>query len=377
MPDRIRVAAIIGNLNREHGGAQQLLYNVFRRLSDEFEPTVYHLFGSGSFREAFQKAGVTVHHLEARSNLDPTAFGRLLDCLRADRPHVLQTNSPISGVWGRIAGRVTKVDRIVSVEQNVHHSYRTFPRLVNGLTLPLADAVVGVSRAVVDSLTAWERALLPASTRILSIPNGVDLDRFAPSRTDDETVPTNPPLVGTVGRLVEAKGFDRLLRAWPAVLETVPEARLEIVGDGPMHEQLEALAAELGVGGSVTLPGYRADPAPAYRRFDVAVFPSRWEGLPLAVMEAMATGVPVVTSDIPPMRQLAGEAGRAGLPVPGEDITQLARVIADLLRNPERRARLGAAGRERIRRHFSAERIATRYETLYRSLTGHGSDAAS
>lgn len=367
MPDRIRVAAIIGNLNKEHGGAQQLLYDVFRRLPDDFKPIVYHMFGPGTFREDFEASGVPVYHIEAASNYDVLAFARLVRRLRVDRPEILHTNSPISGFWGRIAARLAGVPRVVSVEHNVRRAFRPLPRLANGVTLPLADAVVGVSQPVVDSvLSGWEGRLLPGKTEVASIPNGVDTERFSPANSGDEAA-DGAPTVGTVGRLVRQKGFDRLLRAWPQVLDSVPESRLEIVGDGPIRGKLEVLAGKLGVDASVSFLGYQADSLPAYRRFDVGVFPSRWEGFGLTVAEAMAASVPVVASDIPPFQHLVGDTG---LLVTGDDPTAWAEAITGLLVDPERRGTLGEAGRERIARQFSLDRVGQGYETLYRSLAG-------
>lgn len=364
--DRRRcVAAIVGNLNKEHGGAQQLLYDVFSRLPDDLEPVVYYMFGPGTFRDDFERAGVRVRPLEARSNLDPRAFLRLVAALRRDRPDVLETNSPISGIWGRIAGTMAGVPCVVSVEHNRHDAYRVAPRLANGLTLPLADAVVGVSEAVTGSLFAWERTLLPGETELVTIPNGIDVEQFSPSARGE--VPGEGPTVGTVGQISRQKGYEHLVRAWPRVSEAVPEARLRIVGDGPLREPLEELAANLGVTGSVTFTGYVADPVPEYRRFDVAAFPSLWEGLPLTLLQAMATAVPVVTSDIRPNRTVIGDGG-VTIPVGDEDA--LARALVDLLEDPDRRSKMGASGRERVRRLYSTRRVVEDYVELFRRCPG-------
>ncbi len=360
----IRVAALIGNLNKEHGGAQQLLYDVFGRLSDDFEPWVYHLFGPGTFRDDFEAAGVRVRDLRARSNFDLAALGRLVRTLRNDRPDVLETNSPISGIWGRVAGKLAGVPCIVSVEHNRHDAYRTVPLVANGVTLPLADVVVGVSEAVTDSLYGWERSLLPAGTEFVTIPNGVDTEQFSPG---NGAAPGGAgPVVGTVGQISRQKGYEHLVRAWPLVLEAVPSARLRIVGDGPLREPLEELARELGMGDSVTFTGYRADPVPEYRRFDVAAFPSLWEGLPLTLLQAMATAVPVVTSDIRPNRTVIGDGG---VTIPVGDERALARALIGLLEEPERRSAMGAAGRERVRRLYSTRRVVEDYTELFRSCS--------
>lgn len=367
--EKMRIAALIGNLNKKHGGAQQQLYDVFRRLTGEFSPVVYVMFGPATFRDDFEEAGVRICELGASSNVDVHAFVRLVRDLRAEAPDLLQTNSPISGIWGRIAARLSGVPRVVSVEQNVHHGYRLLPRLANGLTLFFADDVVGVSEAVVDSLAGWERALLRPGTRIHTIHNSVDLGRFEEA-ADGPDSGTDATVVGSVGRLTEAKGYEYAVRAWPRVLgELRGQLRLRLVGDGPLRPKLEALVRELGIEETVSFAGYREDPVPELRRFDVGVFPSLWEGLPLAVAEAMAAGVPVVTSDIAPLRTLVGPAG---VTVPAGDPAALGRSLIELLRDSDRRERLAAAGRRRVRRRFSADRVAKEYGDLYRSRTPLG-----
>lgn len=359
----MRIAALIGNLNREHGGAQQLLYNVLSRLPDQYTPVVYHLFGPGTFREDFEDAGVEVRHLGASSHYDVLAFGRFVQWMRRDPPDLLHTNSPATGAWGRIVARLAGVPAVLSVEQNTHDAFGAWPRLVNGLTLPLADAVVTVSRTVHKSLARWERALLPADTKVRVIHNGVDVEHFTPASEDQRF--GGAPTVGTLGRLVEAKGYDRLLEAWPSVLEVRPQARLRIVGDGRRKKDLESLVEQLRVADSVTFTGYVADPLSEFHRFDLAVFPSRWEGLPLSLAQAMAAGVPVVASDIGPNRTLVGQAG---ILVPGTDRRRLAKSISDLLADADRRTHFATEGRRRIVRQFSAKRIAKSYEALYREL---------
>lgn len=366
MSSTVRVAALIGNLLKEEGGAQQLLFDVFSNLPDDIRPAVYHMFGEATFRDDFEAAGVPVHDLDAGSRYEVRAFRRLVARLRQDRPDVLQTNSTVSGVWGRLAARLAGVPRVVSLEHTTHADLPASSRLANGITLPIADAVVCVSDAVADSLPGWERLLLRARTAVQVIHNGVDLDHFT-ARTDVDDGDAGPRVVGTVGRLIPAKGYGDLLRAWLRVIRAVPSARLRVVGDGPLREELESRAADLGVADAVTFTGYRPDPRPEYRRFDVAVFPSHREGFGLTAAQAMATGVPVVVSDLPALREVVGEAG---VTVPRGDSGALGEAIADLLESPARRSELAEAGRARIESRFGLDRTVDRYAALYRDLAG-------
>ena len=166
------------------------------------------MFGEGTYAPQFETHGTAVIDLDASSNYDPAAFHRLVNNLRPASHDILQTNSPISGCWGRTAAKVSGVPNIVSVEHNVHVEYAQFTRVVNGLTLPLADAVVGVSEAVSDSYLGWEEQLLGDAARRVTIRNGVDIERIRETfgRADDvltEYTPFSPSdfIIGTMGRL--------------------------------------------------------------------------------------------------------------------------------------------------------------------------------
>jgi len=352
----IHIAAVIGNLDKDRGGAQQLLYDVFSRLdADTFDLTVYHLFGAGTYRDAFEEAGVRVSDIDAAGNFDAQAFARFVHQLRTDAPDVLHTNSPISGLWGRLAARLAGIEHVVSAEHNVHDGYPLPHRLANGLTLPLADRIVGVSRAVTDSVAWWERLKTPIET----IPNGIDVERFAGVAASGEH-PSDAPVVGTLGTHSRQKGFDVLLDA----LTCLDGVHATLIGDGPARDDLRAYA-ERHFADRVTFPGRVPSVEPHLAGFDVAAFPSRWEGFGLVAAEAMAAGTPVVASDIPAFREVVGDAG---ILVPPEDPVALAEGIAGLLNSPGHAADLADRGRERVREHFAIERVADHYAELYRAL---------
>lgn len=366
--DPIRVAAAIGKLDKERGGAQQLLYDVLSRLDgDEFERTVYVLFGDPTYREAFEDADVQVVALEADGNADARAFARFVRRLRSDAPDVLHTHSPISGVWGRPAARLAGVEHVASTEHSVHDGYPLKHRLANGLTLPLADAVIPNSRATEMSLRWWERPLLRAAgAGVETIPNGIDVAEIAGTEPATDGGWTDGPVIGTVGRFVDAKGLTTLVRALPSIRERHPDVECVLVGDGPRREAIERTARELGVTDAITITSLVEDPHPIAATFDVAVFPSRWEGFGLAAAECMVAGVPVVASDIPAFREVVGDAGEL---VSRERPGEFAAAIETLLADPDRRDDLAEAGRDRIHEEFSAERVAEQYAAQYRALT--------
>ncbi|MDQ4108492.1 MAG: glycosyltransferase, partial [Actinomycetota bacterium] len=187
------------------------------------------------------------------------------------------------------------------------------------------------------------RAALGPSAPVRLIPNGVDRDRFSPDGVEADRDPGAPLLV-CVGRLSHQKGQDVAIRALALLNDRV--ARLRLVGaesGGGERADLEALAESLGVFDRIEWRGGVDDTAPEYRAADVVVTPSRWDGLSLALLEAMASGAPIVASDVNGSESLRD----AGVIVPPDDPPALAHAIDELLRDPAARLRLGAAARAR------------------------------
>ena len=167
-----------------------------------------------------------------------------------------------------------------------------------------------------------------------------------------EGVEYEAPTVVTVGRLVEQKGLDVLLAAWAKVVEVLPDWRLALVGDGPMASELKALARGLKIEGNVDWIGHVSDPYPLLRCAKFFVMTSRFEGMPNALLEAMACGLPAVVSDSSPGPcELIGADESAGLIVPVEDADATAKAIIRLACDETLRRRLGLAARERARVH--------------------------
>lgn len=366
------IAFIIGNLNKEHGGAQQLLFDICRNLPEsEFDKTVYYMFGEGTYQEQFEEQGTTVIDLSASSNYDLTSFRSLVNHLRQSNHDILQTNSPISGIWGRTAGSLSGVPTIVSVEHSVHTGYPRLHRVSNGLSLPLSDAIVGVSDAVVESLFSWERQLLSEDTEIRTIRNGVDVNAIEQefAKTDQAlseiAISREDPIIGTVGRFTEAKGYKYLIRAFPEIKQNYPGAQLLLIGGGELMADLKAEARATGYREDIFFTGLLSNVFPYLPAFDVAVFSSLWEGFGLTPVESMVAKRPIVATDIPAFREVVGDAGLLVEPANEDEITT---AVASLLEDPLHRSQLGQKGYERAIEKFSIERTVQEYTDLYRDL---------
>jgi glycosyltransferase involved in cell wall biosynthesis len=180
-------------------------------------------------------------------------------------------------------------------------------------------------------------------------------------------LPPQTPLVVCVGRLCRQKGQDVLLRAWPDVTAAVPGARLALVGDGPARDALHQAAPP-----HVMFAGETADPAPWYAAADLVVLPSRWEGMALAPLEAMACGRPVVLSEVSGARESLPPGHAARCLVPPEDAPALARAVAALLAEPRLRDTLGRQAQEHVRATYDVRRTAAAVTRLYHQLLGPG-----
>jgi glycosyltransferase involved in cell wall biosynthesis len=211
------------------------------------------------------------------------------------------------------------------------------------------------------------------SSRIMIIPNGVP-----PIKVDSEVVNAcrrlvtpDPvlPLLVCIGRLVEEKGHIDLLHAMPSVLERLPQTRLALVGIGPLDGALKQVCIDLRIDASVDFLGMQESIHPWLAAAELFVMPSRSEGLPLALLEAMSLGCPIVATQVGGIPE-ALQGGACGLLVPPNDPNALAQAIIDLLLDPEKRRLLGTAAQQRFQVVYSLNEMCAAYERLFRSLAG-------
>jgi glycosyltransferase involved in cell wall biosynthesis len=208
------------------------------------------------------------------------------------------------------------------------------------------------------------------------VPNGVDARRFTPAELAERAIlrarlslSQDEPIALFVGRLERRKGLDIILAAWAELVRRADAPRLLIAGPGEVGPWLREAQAH-GVERWVTFLGGRADVADLYRAADLLVFPSRAEGCPNVVLEAMASALPVVATDAAGNREVVGEDGKTGWLVPAEDAGALAEAVATLLTSPALRREVGVAARERILERFDIDRVGTQYLSLYQELLG-------
>ena len=232
-----------------------------------------------------------------------------------------------------------------------------------------ADAVVAISKAVREELVeaGYEAG------KIVELPNGVPVPERAWNRREDWK--SEPRAVFT-GRLAEEKGLDTLLNAWAMVLEARPTARLRLVGEGPERAGLEGLADRLGIRQAVEMPGISRDVEGELRGSDLFVLPSREEGMSMALLEAMALGVPLVATSIPGNRKLVSDFKHGRL-AKVDDPKSLASAILDQWGDQDRAAHMGRAARSLVSEKYGISAVARRHLVLFEGLMGKPDGASA
>jgi glycosyltransferase involved in cell wall biosynthesis len=316
--------------------------------------------------------GIDAEQIPDPGALSVIAARRLARRVRSSGAEILHTHDYKTNMLGGLAAR--RVDRSMAWVATVHLHTTTSRRLrlyraLDLFLLRLADRVITVSRE-------QRRLLLRRGVdrrRIALIPNVIDAAAFA-ARAEDPLATRDrlglaaaAPVVTLVGRLTAQKGVDSFLDAAHFVRERQPEAAFLVVGNGPGRSRLETQADALGLDGAVHFLGYRDEVAPILAASDVVVVPSRAEGLPLVLLEALAVGRPVVASQVGGIPDLLHH-GETGLLVPPDDPLAVADNVLRLLADRGWAEGLGEAGRHQVLRVCAPERAARRLAAVYRTV---------
>ncbi len=353
-------------------GAEAVILNLSHALNAGMHHSIIGTFANAAnpnlqLHARAMAEGIQSHLIPCRGQVDRTAMVTIRDLAAQVDADIVHAHGYKADLYAYFAvhGRVPLVSTCHNwLDDDVKaRVYGVADRFV----LRRYGRVVAVSDAVRDRLL---KAGVP-NGRVWLVRNGINLRPYRDAVPALRTEPDDGPIVGVVARLSEEKGVDLFLRAVPLVLAEVPGVRFVVAGEGPERDKLTALIAELGIGGNVRMLGRRDDMPSVYASLDVLVLPSRLEGLPMAALEGMASGCALVAAAVGAMPTVVQD-GRTGLLVPVEDVPALAGAIVGLLRDPERRKRLGVAARRQVQEQFSAERMAEEYLRVYEEARGAG-----
>jgi glycosyltransferase involved in cell wall biosynthesis len=355
---RIQVGFLITDL--DVGGAERNLAMLAAGLDGRrFAVSVASLMGPGRLSRELGDAGVGVTDIHMTDWTDVGAIGRVVQWLRRIRPDILHTWLFHANILGGCAGAVACVPVVVWSVRVAEP--RRLHLVIGRLAQRLADCVLTNSQGLREYMIG--RGF--DARRLAVIPNAVDVRRFTSQRGEK---PGGTKTVLFIGRLARQKGVDVLLRAAHELSRRI-DVRFLVVGDGPERTKLVRLAKNLGRS-NVQFTGHSDRVPELLSQADVLVLPSRWEGMPNVVLEALAARCPVVGTDVTGTRDLIQD-GRNGLLVPPEDHRALASAIERVIREPSLGKSLAERGYETARGHSTRAMIEA-HETLYMELLARG-----
>lgn len=347
-------------------GAEAVILNMSRTLNEGLHRSMLGVFSNSAhpntqLQDAAAKEGIAAHPIACEGQVDRAVPGRIRALVQQTGADVVHAHGYKADVYAYFALRGSRTPLVSTCHTWYDNDLAVrIYGAVDRFVLRSYAGVVAVSEDV-------RRRLLKsgvAASRIRLIQNGIDLRPFALPHTQE---PDHPLRVGLVGRLAPEKGVDLFLQAAAGVLAELPSTQFSVVGDGPDRVKLEVLIESLGISGHAALLG-RCDTMPAYyASLDVLVSASRQEGLPIALLEGMASRLPLVATAVGAVSAIVRD-GRTGLMVPAEDIDALKNAMITLLRDSALRARYGEAAQQLVADEFSSQRMTQDYLQLYEDV---------
>jgi len=363
------------------GGMENILVTLINQTCQRYRHAVICLEGFSAFRERITDPDVPCVALHKKPGKDWGCYLRLWRTLKDLKPGLVQTYN-IGAIDAALIAWLAGVQRVVHAERgrdaaDPQGESRKYRYLRRGLS-PCIDRFVAVSRELEDWLIA--KVGIPQS-HVVHIANGIDTTQFIQATLEKENRPLlkafAPPgtlLIGTVGRLDPVKDQSGLISAFNHLCEMLPEERdrlrLVIIGEGKQRPELETQITHLGLGDQVRLLGNRSDIAHLLAEFDIFALSSVAEGMPGVLLEAMASGLPVTSTNVGGVSEVV-LSGVTGKLVPMGDPLALAEALSEYVLDSNLRVRHGAAGRERVETAFSLSDMVSAYTALYDGLLGN------
>lgn len=357
-------------------GAETFVLN-HARYADRarFEIVVCQLGGPEDLVSRFREADIETISLRERHRFAPEALARLAMLLRRRNFHIIQTHIGYAGVVGRLVGRAVQVPLIVSTEQAMRSQYSHWLRRANDVTLRLAHINVFITTAVMESFRQADAKFTIESSHVIS--NGIDVDSIArtakAARPDIRRSLGLAPgdfAFGNVARLVPDKGQDVLIRAFALLRRHYPRVSLWLVGAGEQEANLRRIAETENVAHAVHFLGQRLDVSSLLGAFDAYVHPARSEALGIAVLEAMAAGLPTIASAVGGIPDFV-RVDQTGWLVAPEDVASLLERMEAIVADPTTAHAIARQGSELMAREYDIRGSVRAYESLYASRDLH------
>ncbi|MCC7356887.1 glycosyltransferase [Candidatus Uhrbacteria bacterium] len=341
------------------GGAERVVFDIAQTLPDKgYEIQVISIIRGGEMVKTFLDAHVHVRILFRRGFAGILAMYALWRIMRIMNPQIVHTHLFGADIWGGIAARLAGIRKLVSTEHSINKDYTSKHIFIKRWAVPLFRQFVAVSTETEQYLHAVQGVPF---NKISVVKNGIDTSRII--TRGNRPFATEPKLI-IVARLIPSKGHRILFQALSRI-ESIPW-RLQVVGSGPEEAALHFEAERLGILSRIEWLGYRTDVPELLSQADLFCFPSEWEGLGLALIEAAATGIPIIASDLPALREVSSEDNINF--VPSDDVEAWTKAIEKRVMFQEQAIRQALHEAPIIQQRFNIERMTVGYAAVYRRL---------
>lgn len=359
------------------GGVEIVILNIAKKLDRNKYDIYMAVFQDGPIRKMFEEIGVKVAVISRNKKFDLKTFYHLYHFIKDEHIDIIHTHGHFPGIAGRIAGRLLNKKIVSTYHLALNedgHPYLT--KKVTKITLPLANYVTFVSKGVeesfyFDSMVFDEKLIL--KRKHFTIYNGIDLTEIEKiiSTIDISdirkklSIANNDAFLMTAGRLTEQKGHYYLIKAMQEVTLHFPNVKLLIFGDGELKQTLNDLIKTYDLVENVSILTPTKEIIQIMASADIFVVPSLWEGLPMALLEAMAVGMPVVASNVTGINEIIKD-GVNGVLVEAKNEKGLSESIIKLIKNEEFRKNISNNARKTVIERFTLEKMVESYEYLYK-----------
>lgn len=365
MPNSVRQIKVLQIINSLHaGGAEALLKNFTLQVKkhNEFNIDICVLYSPEMYKEEIKRAGVPVWELGLNFKYDLLGVIKLVSLIKNKKYNIVHVHLFPANLFVSLASLfLPKNIKLIFSEHNVYNRRRVFKlfKILDAFIYSRYYKIICVSKQVQVALVEW---LPNLQRKSVVITNGVPV----PDLSNRSSIKKYDVLFA--GRLTKAKGVDILLKAIEILKEKYQkEIKAAIVGKGYLEEELKGLVKELGIGEEVEFLGVRRDIEGLMESTQVFVLPSRWEGLPLTILEAMSSGVSIIATRVGGIPEVI-EHEKEGILISPEDPTALARAISELLKDKELRVKLGINAYKKVKEKYSIEVYTKNILEFYKSL---------